>query len=748
MSRLLGAGCVLLVLTCAAAKGSEPLDLVPLMAEPAGSGEPGKVQPQAKPDPSPLFYYNGDAKRFLFDTGQAVVKVKPIAGLAPFAGRPEVIETVESTSLGALAETLESQNLVVVQTRGPQSLSLLSSERPAEAEYVLPILQDSVTPRGPIHAGRAADRPIIVMTPQVSVRFRDAFFSKIQDPQAKRAKAEAYLAPFGLKVANPPDKPLRISNAFTATLREGDVTYSRLIVAANRLFEKGRATGDVLYAKPNFLRAKTLCQPPIQDPRFGNQWHLHNTGQGDPGAEGVVDADVDAPEAWQVTEGSPTTRIAIIDDSVQKNHPDLKANYQAGRHYDGATASFDDDPSPRSPGQEHGTACAGVAVAAANDIGVRGVAPRCGLIGVHFWDANDDLQTADAFYFAADPDGDSTTDDGASVISCSWSLVTDEIPIEISSAVDDVAAHGRGGKGTVILFAAGNESWEIDKLQKLGAREAVICVGASNFRDARSWYSNFGPELDVMAPSNDDAFDLGIDTTDNTDDQPHFPNADRSGYAVGDYTGTGQDGFGGTSSATPLAAGICGLILSVNPNLTATQVRAILEHACDRIFGDGEDPETAYDPTTSHSDFYGYGRVNASRAVQVARAARSQPELVWPDHVQQLAATRLDEGHARLSWQNPPNNVAGVLVVRSATPIQWKPYDDEIYLAGDAVGGGAIRVVNVARRVRLDVPINATEPTYFAVFAYSQDHRYSWGQVTRVDPPAPAPPEPASGSNS
>ncbi|MEO8495704.1 MAG: S8 family serine peptidase, partial [Planctomycetota bacterium] len=433
--------------------------------------------------------------------------------------------------------------------------------------------------------------------------------------------------------------------------------------------------------------------------------------------------------------------IAIIDDSIEKSHPDLSANFQAGRHYVGANASFDDDPSPRNPEQKHGTACAGVAVAVANDIGVRGVAPRCGLIGVHMWDTNDDLQTADAFYFSADPDGDSTTDDGAAVISCSWSIVTDEIPVEISSAVDDLVRNGRGGKGMVILFAAGNEGDEIAVFQKLGARESVICVGATNFRDVQSWYSNFGPELDVMAPSNDDSA-LSIETTDNSDDQPRFPNNDRSGYAVGDYTGNGNTGFGGTSSATPLAAGVCGMILSANPNLTSTQVRGILEHACDRVRGPswiGDIDPTFYEVTTGHNIYYGYGRVNASKAVMVARESLTNPDAIWPDHVQQLAASSISPGQTRLSWRNPPNNVAGVLVVRSAAPVLWKPHDAERYRVSDTVGDGTVQVVNIEPVDQLDIPSDTTTSAFIAVFPFSADHRYSWGQVVQLTPSIPIP---------
>jgi len=121
-----------------------------------------------------------------------------------------------------------------------------------------------------------------------------------------------------------------------------------------------------------------------------------------------------------------------------------------------------------------------------------------------------------------------------------------------------------------------------------------IAVGASNNLDIQSSYSQYGDELDFVAPSNGGT--LSITTTDRTGSV---------GYSAGNYTGD----FGGTSSATPLAAGIAALMISKDPNLTAMEVRILMRRSCDII---GPDP---YDDYTGWNMYYGYGRVNAYNSI-------------------------------------------------------------------------------------------------------------------------------------
>ncbi len=131
-----------------------------------------------------------------------------------------------------------------------------------------------------------------------------------------------------------------------------------------------------------------------------------------------------------------------------------------------------------------------------------------------------------------------------------------------------------------------------------------IAVGATSNLDCRSHYSQFGPELDVVAPSNAGFLNPGIETTDRTG---------AAGYDPGNYTlAAGSSGFGGTSSATSLAAGIVGLLLSRNPSLTVAEVRQALESTADKV---GPEPYVG-----GRNDRYGFGRLDAEQALLAVSA--------------------------------------------------------------------------------------------------------------------------------
>jgi subtilisin family serine protease len=365
--------------------------------------------------------------------------------------------------------------------------------------------------------------------------------------------------------------------------------------AANLCYE----AAETSWAHPNFVSLITR-QALVDDPLFSDQWHLHNTGQ----SGSTVDADVDIVEAWDITMGEASIIVSIQDDSVENDHEDLAPNYVTGWNFLRNKA----DPGPIGVEKSHGTSVAGVAVGRGNNgIGISGAAPMCGLIGIRWGPLVSD--TADMFYWS--------DNNGAAVINNSWSFVSGVVPDAVRDAIDYVAANGRGGKGCVVLFASGNEGTSIISTST-AAMSSVIAVGASTNFDVRSYYSNYGPQLDVVAPSNGGS--LGITTTDRTGSK---------GYSSGNYT----DSFGGTSSATPLTAGVCALILSVEPELTGAQVQSILEHMADKI------GPNAY--VGGRNDFYGYGRVNAFSALTALG-----PEI---DYIGQLP-----DGSISISWNSVP----------------------------------------------------------------------------------------------
>src|SRR5437867_5604881 len=138
-----------------------------------------------------------------------------------------------------------------------------------------------------------------------------------------------------------------------------------------------------------------------------------------------------------------------------------------------------------------------------------------------------------------------------------------------------------------------------------------VAVGACTDFDRRADYSQYGPQLFCVGPSNGGW--NGVASTDTTG---------AAGWNSGDWeNGDYYMGFGGTSSATPLVAGVANLILSKNANLTFSQIKDSLRLGCDKI---GPRP---YDPTTGRNDEYGYGRVNAYASITNAAADTTAPTV-------------------------------------------------------------------------------------------------------------------------
>ena len=199
----------------------------------------------------------------------------------------------------------------------------------------------------------------------------------------------------------------------------------------------------------------------------------------------------------------------------------------------------DDDLSPDPTTSDHGTSCAGVATAPWGVGRTLGSAPDCSLISVRrSSNLSDQLKMAEAFVWALR--------NGADIISCSFGIDGKPwiLPDIVQSALDSVVKNGRNGKGSIIIWAAGNGN-ELISDDEWATNTNVIAIGASTDEGKRAYYSDFGPELYLCAPSSGGR--KGIVTTTN------------GGY---------RDDFGGTSSAAPLVAGVVGLMLSINPEFT------------------------------------------------------------------------------------------------------------------------------------------------------------------------------------
>ena len=363
-----------------------------------------------------------------------------------------------------------------------------------------------------------------------------------------------------------------------------------------------------------------LCHPELirkmrSRGAFTQQWHIKKTtvsGQ-------TVDAHANVEAAWPLSEGEGTI-IAVIDTGIDIDHEEFRSSGKIVAPRD--VTGKDNNPRP-GPGENHGTACAGVACASGN-FGASGVAPKARLIPVRHMSELGSQDEADAFIWAAQ--------NGADVISCSWGPADGEwwnpddpvhnqiapLPDSTRLAIDWTIRNGRNGKGCVILFAAGNGNESVDN-DGYASYEKVIAVAACNDMGKKSAYSDFGNAVWCAFPSNHGlpSKTPGIWTADRSGSVGYNPGQTSKGDAAGHYTNS----FGGTSSATPGAAGVASLILSRNPNLRWDEVKDITKRSCDKIDTD----EGNYDEN-GHSPFYGYGRINAKKAVEFALPA--QPDRV------------------------------------------------------------------------------------------------------------------------
>jgi subtilisin family serine protease len=347
------------------------------------------------------------------------------------------------------------------------------------------------------------------------------------------------------------------------------------------------------------------------DEFFFNQWHLHNFG----GSELTGNDHAHIANAWSVLKIyndslGKNIKLAIIDDGFDLTHEDLVGRFVNGKNFgDGG-----EDPLP-GPQDAHGTACAGVAAASANNgIGVAGACPECSIIPIRMNMRGPSLDqiAIESFSWAAEQ--------GADIISNSWGPSDGGGAMDMNQPLKDLVFNltttGRNGKGIIIFFAAGNgnESIETDGF---ASNPNVFAIGATNASGNRSSYSDFGSTLDFMAPSNDidstsggdgwggGSYIDGIWTTDNTN------GGYNPGQLAGDPSGKYVGEFGGTSSSCPLAAGITGLVLSANPDLTKDQIYEIYKNTSDKV---GDMP---YD-MNGFNTHYGFGRLNACEAVKMA----------------------------------------------------------------------------------------------------------------------------------
>lgn len=315
------------------------------------------------------------------------------------------------------------------------------------------------------------------------------------------------------------------------------------------------------------------------DPQFGQQYHLHNTGQ----AGGKVDADIDAPEAWDIEDGDPSIVIAPIDSGYQLNHPDMTGVFWTnggeiqGNGIDDDNNGFVDDnigwdfgsndnvPGPDYP---HGSWVMGVIAARSNNTtGVAGVAggatdgQGCKLMAISLGPSPTNTILDDAILYAAK--------NGARVITLSLGLP--------SAPAVDAALKYAADHNVFIDCSAGNGG----SVSYPASSTYVMAVGGTDRFDGSGFFSQ-GPQVEVAAGSTQ------VYTT-----------ANSNTYAAVD----------GTSFSAPQVGGLAGLVLSLRPDLAAEQVRTLIRNNAEDVYTPGFD------------NFTGFGRINAHKTLIAAQSA-------------------------------------------------------------------------------------------------------------------------------
>lgn len=420
------------------------------------------------------------------------------------------------------------------------------------------------------------------------------------------------------------------------------------------------------------------------DTRYDEQWHYHNTGQ----QGGTADCDIDLPEAWDIEKGSSDVIVAVIDGGVQFDHPDLEDNMWPTIGPDGTGTPVD----------EHGTHVAGtIAAVTNNNTGVAGIAggdgtnPGVQIMSIELFEANHGLSTLGMFTYAAD--------NGAAISQNSWGYENADTYVQSDiSGIDYFNANGGGSllDGGLTVFAAGNDDdngnwWP-------GYYTGALSVAATNNKDVRSYYSNYGSWVDISAPGGEQYVgDLlkGVLSTVSSD---------------------GYDFMQGTSMACPHVSGVAALLVSYADRnglmLTNSELWDLLV----------DNVDDHYAMNSGYIGELGSGRLNANNSLVALQNMLSN--VARPNS---LTATASNSSQIDLSWIK---NASGdnVLLVWSADGTFGTPTNGTSYSAGSFIsGGGEVLYSGGVSTSYNHTGLDANTTYYYRAFSYDGSTEYSVG---------------------
>ena len=438
---------------------------------------------------------------------------------------------------------------------------------------------------------------------------------------------------------------------------------------------------DVVFAEPDWI-VKPLSVP--NDELFPRQWNMRAVG---------------APIAWNTSKGDPSIAVGVLDTGVV-GHPDLAGRIAPGGYdfvSDGFSGDGDGrDPDPTDVGDElaangfstwHGTHVSAIIAANQdNGVGGSGIAPRCSILPIRVIGRGGGLvsDVADGLLYAG---GILATPDGHQ-LPVPLKVVNLSIGLSEATFVMEDAINRVANVGTFIVAAAGNSGGRVLYPAAYAEAFAVAAVGANMLSTS---YSNFGLEIELAAPGGDDIVDYWNDgwmdsITSALVDESVFPPVMSHGAYVG------------TSQAAPHVAGAAALLLSIQPNLTRSQIRQYLIGSALDLGVEGKDQG------------HGWGLLQVHEAVKLLMLDRAEPVTDPPRLVLPASSIRF-EGFS-LSKTVPLLNEGGDRLELSETTISAEMNGGVDWLSGslDPAGtpGGPIShpwlIINVNRNALTDVP--------------------------------------------
>ncbi|GIV26849.1 MAG: hypothetical protein KatS3mg027_0663 [Bacteroidia bacterium] len=319
------------------------------------------------------------------------------------------------------------------------------------------------------------------------------------------------------------------------------------------------------------------------DPSYSSQWFLTK---------------INAPNAWNIFNGNSNITIAIVDNAVQITHTDLSANIWvnpgeiAGNGLDDDNNGFVDDingwdvadddnnPNPPNTSFNHGTHCAGDAAARTNNgTGVAAIGWNLKIIAVKATRNSGSSTSIEAGY-----DGIIyAVRAGAKVISCSWGGTG-------SATSEQTVIDYAWNKGSIIVAAAGNSNVQTPNYP--AAYNNVFAVASTGSTDVKSSFSNYGTWVDISAPG-----------------ENIYSTVPSNSYGY----------MSGTSMATPITAGLCGLVWAKNPAMSPQAVLNCITTTAANIY--------TISGNSSYSGKLGAGRIDAYQALLCAQSSTNNPPI-------------------------------------------------------------------------------------------------------------------------